>query len=181
MLFRSRSLIVDNPRLLNVLNIAAAKSNWGKPLPKGRGRGIALHKFINTYVAEVAEVTISKAGELKVDKVICVVDCGVAVNPKIIEAQMQGGVGFGLSAAMRGAITLKDGKVEQSNFNDYQPLKMSEMLPVEVHIVPSSETPTGVGEPGVPPIAPAVCNAIYMVTKKRIRSLPISQHDLSYI
>ena len=176
-----RSLIIDNPRLLNVLNIAAAKSNWGKPLPKGQGRGIALHKFINTYVAEVAEVTISRAGELKVDKVICVVDCGLAVNPKIIEAQMRSGIGFGLSAAMRGAITLKDGKVEQSNFHDYQPLRMNEMPPVEVHIVPSSESPTGVGEPGVPPIAPAVCNAIYMATKKRIRSLPINQHDLSYV
>ena len=175
-----RSLIADNPRLLNVLNIAAEKSGWGKPLPKGRGRGIALHKSFNTYVAEVAEVTISKAGEFRVDKVTCVVDCGVAVNPKIIEAQMQGGIGFGLSAAARGAITLKDGQVEQSNFHDYQPLRMKEMPPVWVHIVPSSEAPTGVGESGVPPIAPAVCNAIFMVTGKRIRSLPISQHDLSY-
>ena len=175
-----RNLITDNPRLLNVLNIAAEKSGWGKPMPKGRGRGIALHKSFNSYVAEVAEVTISKSGELKVDKVICVVDCGLAVNPQIIKAQMQGGIGFGLSAAVRGAITLKDGVVQQSNFHDYEPLRMKEMPPVEVHIVPSSEAPTGVGEPGVPPIAPAVCNAIYMVTKKRIRSLPINQHDLSY-
>jgi isoquinoline 1-oxidoreductase beta subunit len=123
---------------------------------------------------------VTKAGELKVDRVTCAVDCGIAVNPGIIAAQMQGGIGFGLSAALRGAITLKDGRVEQLNFHDYQPLRMNEMPHVDVYIVPSSEPPTGVGEPGVPPIAPAVCNAIFMATGKRIRSLPISLHDLRY-
>jgi isoquinoline 1-oxidoreductase beta subunit len=175
-----RAQLSGDPRLLNVLNLAAEKSGWGKPMPKGRGRGIALHKSFNTYVAQVAEVTVTQAGELKVDRMTCAVDCGIAVNPGIIEAQMQGGIGFGLSAALRGAITLKDGKVEQSNFHDYQPLRMNEMPHVDVHIVSSSEAPSGVGEPGVPPIAPAVCNAIYMATGKRIRSLPISQHDLAF-
>jgi isoquinoline 1-oxidoreductase beta subunit len=174
-----RSLLVDQPRLLNVLNLAAAKSGWGNPMPAGRGRGIALHRSFNTYVAEVAEVTVTDTGALKVDRVTCAVDCGIAVNPGIIEAQMQGGIGFGLSAALKGAITLKDGRVEQSNFHDYPLLRMDEMPHVEVHIVPSGEAPSGVGEPGVPPIAPAVCNAIYMATGKRIRSLPISQHDLA--
>ena len=175
-----REQLAGEPRLLNVLNLAAEKSGWDKPMPKGRGRGIALHKSFNTYVAQVAEVTVTKTGELKVDRVTCAVDCGIAVNPGIIAAQMQGGIGFGLSAALKGAITLKDGKVEQSNFHDYQPLRMNEMPHVDVHIVPSSEAPSGVGEPGVPPIAPAVCNAIFMATGKRIRSLPISLHDLSY-
>jgi len=175
-----RAHLLERPRHLKVLNLAAEKSGWGKPMPSGKGYGIALHESFNTVVAQVAEVTVSKAGELKVDRVTCVVDCGLAINPKIVEAQMQGGIGFGLSAALRGAITLKDGKVEQSNFHDYQPLRMTEMPHVDVHIVPSSEAPSGVGEPGVPPIAPAVCNAIYMATGKRIRSLPISQHDLTY-
>lgn len=174
-----RSLLVDQPRLLNVLNLAAEKSGWGKPMPAGRGRGIALHRSFNTYVAQVAEVTVTEKGTLKVDRVTCAVDCGIAVNPGIIVAQMQGGIGFGLSAALKGAITLKDGRVEQSNFHDYPLLRIDEMPHVEVHIVPSSEAPSGVGEPGVPPIAPAVCNAIYMATGKRIRSLPISQHDLA--
>ncbi|MDP1659627.1 MAG: molybdopterin-dependent oxidoreductase [Methylotenera sp.] len=175
-----REQLAGEPRLLNVLNLAVEKSGWGKPMAKGRGRGIALHKSFNTYVAQVAEVTVTKDGKVKVDHVTCAVDCGIAVNPEIIASQMQGGIGFGLSAALRGAITLKDGKVEQSNFHDYSPLRIDEMPHVDVHIVPSSEAPTGVGEPGVPPIAPAVCNAIFMATGKRIRSLPISLHDLSY-
>jgi len=174
-----REQLAGEPRLLNVLNLAVEKSNWGKPMAKGRGRGIALHKSFNTYVAQVAEVTVTKDGKVKVDHVTCAVDCGIAVNPEIIASQMQGGIGFGLSAALRGAITLKNGKVEQSNFHDYEPIRMNEMPHVDVHIVPSNEAPSGVGEPGVPPIAPAVCNAIFMATGKRIRSLPISLHDLS--
>lgn len=173
-----RALLVDQPRLLNVLNLAAEKSGWGKSMPQGRGRGIALRRSFNTYVAQVAEVTVTESGALRVDRVTCAVDCGIAVNPGIIEAQMQGGIGFGLSAALKGAITLKDGKVEQSNFHDYPLLRIDEMPHVDVHIVPSNEAPTGVGEPGVPPIAPAVCNAIYMATGQRLRSLPISLHDL---
>ena len=174
-----RKQLAEEPRLLNVLNLAVEKSGWGKPVAKGRGRGIALHKSFNTYVAQVAEVTVTKDGKVKVDHVTCAVDCGIAVNPEIIATQMQGGIGFGLSAAMKGAITLKNGKVEQSNFHDYEPIRMNEMPHVDVHIVPSNEAPSGVGEPGVPPIAPAVCNAIFMATGKRIRSLPISLHDLS--
>lgn len=174
-----RKQLAGEPRLLNVLNLAVEKSGWGKPMAKGRGRGIALHKSFNTYVAQVAEVTVTKDGKVKVDHVTCAVDCGIAVNPEIIATQMQGGIGFGLSAAMKGAVTLKNGKVEQSNFHDYEPIRMNEMPHVDVHIVPSNEAPSGVGEPGVPPIAPAVCNAIFMATGKRIRSLPISLHDLS--
>jgi isoquinoline 1-oxidoreductase beta subunit len=122
----------------------------------------------------VAEVTVKSDGRFKVDRVVCAVDCGLAINPDVIVAQMQGGIGFGLSAALHGAITLKDGRVEQSNFHEYIPLRINEMPAVDVHIVPSAEKPTGVGEPGVPPIAPAVVNALYNATGKRIRKLPIA-------
>lgn len=175
-----RSHLAGQSRFLNVLELVVEKSGWKRSMPKGRGLGLALHKSFNTYVAQVAEVTVSKEGKLTVDRVTCAVDCGIAVNPKIIESQMQGGIGFGLSAALKGEITLKNGKVEQSNFHNYQPIRMNEMPHIDVHIVESHEAPSGVGEPGVPPIAPAVCNAIFMATGKRIRSLPISLHDLSY-
>jgi isoquinoline 1-oxidoreductase beta subunit len=118
-------------------------------------------------------VTVLKNGGFRVDRVVCAVDCGVAVNPDVIRAQMEGGIGYGLSAALHGAITLKDGRVEQSNFHDYPPLRINEMPRVEVYIVPSSEKPTGVGEPGVPPIAPAVANAIAAATGQRLRNLPL--------
>jgi len=170
-----RILLEGHPRLLRVLDLVAEKSGWGKPLPQGHGRGIALHQCFDTCVAQVAEVSVTDAGKLKVAHVTCAVDCGLAINPQIIEAQMQGGIGFGLTATLKGAITLKNGKVEQSNFHDYPLLRIDEMPRVEVHIVPSSASPTGVGEPGVPPIAPAVCNAIYMAAGKRIRSLPVPQ------
>jgi isoquinoline 1-oxidoreductase subunit beta len=111
--------------------------------------------------------------------VVCAVDCGVAVNPDVIKAQMEGGIGFGVGAALHGAITLKDGAVEQSNFHDYVPLRIEEMPKVEVHIVPSTAAPTGVGEPGVPPVGPAIANAVYKLTAKRIRSLPFDQHTLT--
>jgi len=168
-----RAMLAKHPRHLGVLNLAAQKGGWGKPLPKGKGRGIAVHESFNTFVAEVAEVTVKPDGSFKVDRVVCAVDCGVAVNPDVIRAQMEGGIGFGLSAALYGAITLKDGRVEQSNFHDYQVLRINEMPKVEVHIVPSSEKPTGVGEPGVPPIAPAVANAICAAAGKRLRNLPL--------
>jgi isoquinoline 1-oxidoreductase beta subunit len=156
-----------------VLNLAAEKAGWGKPLPKGRARGIAVHESFNTCVAQVAEVTLLGKGAFKVDRVVCAVDCGVAVNPDVIRAQMEGGIGFGLSAALYGAITVKNGRVEQSNFHDYRPLRINEMPRVEVHIVPSSEKPSGVGEPGVPPIAPAVANALAAATGQRLRNLPL--------
>jgi len=168
-----RKMLEKHPRHRGVLDLAAAKAGWGKPLAKGRGRGIAVHESFKTYVAQVAEVTLLDNGGFRVDRVVCAVDCGVAVNPDVIRAQMEGGIGYGLSAALHGAITLKDGRVEQSNFHDYRPLRINEMPRVEVYIVPSEEKPTGVGEPGVPPIAPAVANALAAATGKRLRNLPL--------
>ena len=132
-----------------------------------------VHESFKTFVAQVAEVSMKPDGSFRVERVVCAVDCGVAVNPDVIRAQMEGGIGYGLAAALDGAITLKDGRVEQSNFHDYPVLRMNEMPKVEVHIVPSQKAPTGVGEPGVPPIAPALCNALFALTGKRIRTLPI--------
>jgi isoquinoline 1-oxidoreductase beta subunit len=173
-----RDMLSKAPRLKGVLELAATKAGWGQSLKPGaaaekRGRGLAVHEAFNTYVAQVAEVTVKSDGRFKVDRVVCAVDCGLAINPDVIVAQMQGGIGFGLAAALHGAITLKDGVVEQSNFHEYIPLRINEMPQVDVHIVPSAEKPTGVGEPGVPPIAPAVVNALYNATGKRIRKLPI--------
>jgi isoquinoline 1-oxidoreductase beta subunit len=168
-----RTMLASHPRHRGVLELVAEKAGWGKPLAKGRGRGVAVHESFNTFVAQVAEVTMLKNGGFRVDRVVCAVDCGVAVNPDVIRAQMEGGIGYGLSAALHGAITLKDGRVEQSNFHDYRPLRINEMPRVEVYIVPSSEKPTGVGEPGVPPIAPAVANALAAATGQRVRNLPL--------
>ncbi len=167
-----RDLLAKHPRHLRTLNLAVEKSDWGKPLAKGRGRGIAIHECFNTVVAQVAEVTVTSGG-FKVDRVVCAVDCGIAVNPDVIRAQMEGGIGFGLSAALHGAITLKDGRVEQANFHQYRQLRIGEMPEVAVHIVPSADPPTGVGEPGVPPIAPAVANALFAATGRRLRDLPL--------
>ncbi len=168
-----RELLQDHPRHLGVLNLAAEKSNWGSPLGKNKGRGIAVHKSFNSYVAEVAEVTVQDDGSYSVDRIVIAVDCGIAVNPDLIHAQMEGGMGYGLSAVLSSAITFKDGAVEQSNFDGYQVLRMNQMPQVEVHIIESNENPTGVGEPGTPPIAPAVVNAIASVTGKHYRSLPL--------
>jgi isoquinoline 1-oxidoreductase beta subunit len=168
-----RQLLKGHPRHLGVLELAAAKAGWGKPLPPGWGRGVAVHESFNTFVAEVAEVSVKGDGSFKVERVVCAVDCGVAVTPDVVKAQMEGGIGFGLSAALFSAITLKDGRAEQSNFGDYRILRMQDMPRVEVHIVASEAAPTGVGEPGVPPIAPAVANALFAATGKRIRKLPI--------
>jgi isoquinoline 1-oxidoreductase beta subunit len=171
-----RTLLAKHPRHKGALELAAQKAGWDKPLAQAkgarRGRGIAVHESFNTFVAQVAEVTV-RDGKLKVDRVVCAVDCGVAVNPEVIRAQMEGGIVYGLTAALYGAITLKGGAVEQSNFHDYAPLRMSEMPRVEVHIVPSKEKPSGVGEPATPVIAPAVANAVFAATGKRVRSLPI--------
>lgn len=173
-----RRLLTGHPRHLGVLNLAAQKAGWGTPLPKGRARGIAVHESFGSYVAHVAEVSVSPAGQARVHKVVCAVDCGKFVNPDTIKAQMEGGIVFGLSAALHGAITFKNGRVEQSNFHDYPLLRLNEMPEVEVHIVPSVEKSGGIGEPGVPPIAPAVCNAIFSLTGKRLRRLPIRAEDL---
>jgi isoquinoline 1-oxidoreductase subunit beta len=177
-----RTLLKNHPRHLAVLDLAASKAGWGKPLAAKagtrRGRGIALHESFGTVVAEVAEVSVNADGSFKVDRVVCAVDCGIAINPSIVRAQMEGGIGFGLSAALYSAVTLKDGQVEQSNFDDYPLLRMGEMPQVEVHIVASGANPSGVGEPGVPPIAPAVVNALFAATGKRLRNLPLRTQDL---
>lgn len=169
-----RALLADKPRHRGVLELAAEKSGWGKPLPEGRGRGIAMHESFGSFVAQVAEVSVTQQGAVKVHRVVCAIDCGRYVNPLTIETQMESGIVFGLSAALHGAITLKNGRVEQSNFHDYPVLRMNEMPQVEVHIVPSREAPGGVGEPGVPPTAPAVANALFAATGARLRSLPMT-------
>ena len=172
------AMLADHPRHRQVLELAAERAGWGTPLPAGRGRGIAVHESFNSYVAEVAEVSVAPSGAIKVERVVCAVDCGVAVNPDVIAAQMEGGIGYGLGAILHDAITLEGGRVVESNFHDYIPLRIDEMPTVEVHVVPSTAPPTGVGEPGVPPIGPAVANAIAAATGKRIRALPMSLHDL---
>ena len=168
-----RALLGKNPRYQGVLELAADKAGWGNPLSAGRGRGIAVGQSFGSFVAEVAEVSVSKDGKVRVHRVVCAVDCGSVVNPGIVKRQMESAIVFGLSAALYGEITFKDGKVEQSNFHDYPVLRMNEMPRVEVHIVPSTEAPGGVGEPGLPPLAPAVANAVYAATGKRLRKLPL--------
>jgi isoquinoline 1-oxidoreductase beta subunit len=168
-----RTLLADKPRHLAVLNAVAEKSGWGKPLPAGTARGVAIHESFNTVVAEVVEVSKHDKG-FKVDKVYCAVDCGIAVNPNIVEMQMESAIIYGLAAIATGAITLKDGRVEQSNFHDYTVLRMNQVPKIEVHIMPSTEKPTGVGEPGTPPIGPAVANALSVLTGKTYRQLPLS-------
>lgn len=172
-----QALLTDHPRHRGVLALAADRAGWGKPLAAGkagdrRGRGVAVHESFNTFVAQVAEVTVRGDG-FSVDRVVCAVDCGIAVNPDVVRAQMEGGIGFGLAAALHSAITLKDGVVEQTNFHQYVPLRINEMPQVEVHIVASTEKPTGVGEPGTPVIAPALANALAAATGQRLRSLPL--------
>lgn len=169
-----RALLKDQPRHLAVLELAAEKAGWSKPLAKNKGRGIAVHKSFNTYVAQVAEVSVNDDNTFTIDRVVIAVDCGLAINPDIIRAQMEGGMGYGLAAALASEITLKDGMVEQSNFHDYEVLRMKQMpREVEVYIVNSDQPPTGVGEPGTPVIAPAVANALSSVTGKRYYRLPV--------
>jgi isoquinoline 1-oxidoreductase beta subunit len=166
------ALLKDHPRHRAVLTLAAEKAGWGEKMETGRGRGVAVHESFNTFVAMVAEVTSGKDGSIKVDRVVAAVDCGTAVNPDVIRAQIEGGVGYALGAALHDKITFTDGVVDQANFDTYEPLRLSDMPKVEVHIVASTEPPTGIGEPGVPPVAPAVSNAIFAATGKRLRSLP---------
>jgi isoquinoline 1-oxidoreductase subunit beta len=171
-----RQLLAHQPRMKAVLELAAERAGWGSaPMPKGKGRGIAVAEAFKTFVAQVAEVTVDETGQIRVDRVVCAVDCGTPINPDVITAQMEGGIGFGLGAVLYGAITLKDGYIEQNNFNNYRVLRMNEMPRVEVHIVPSTEAPTGVGEPGVAPLGPAVANAIFAATGKRAYTLPFSK------
>ena len=170
-----RKMLAGKPRHLSVLNLAAEKAGWGTPLPKGKARGVAVHELFGTVVAHVVEVSIGPEDLPKVGRVFTAVDCGQPINPDIIRAQMDGGLGFGLSAALFGAIDLEDGRVVQSNFHDYRQLRINEMPKVEIHIIPSSEKPSGVGEPGVPPIAPAVANAWAKLTGDRVRDLPFTR------
>ncbi|MFD2231426.1 xanthine dehydrogenase family protein molybdopterin-binding subunit [Alkalimarinus sediminis] len=170
-LFR-QSLLKDQPRQSRVLELAAEQSGWGKPLPEGRFRGVAVHKSFKSYAAQVVELSVED-GAINVHRVVCAIDCGTVVNPDIVKAQMEGGIIFALTAALYGEISVKNGRVEQSNFDDYKLLRMNETPVIDVHIVESTESPTGVGEPGVPPLAPAVANAIFAATGNRLRSLPL--------
>ncbi len=171
------SLLGEHPRHRGVLELAAEKAGWDTPLPEGRFRGVAVHESFSSYVAEVAEIS-ADDGILKVEKVTIAVDCGTAVNPDQVVAQMEGGMGYGLSAALREKLIIAGGEVEDGNYDTYTPLRISDMPEVDVHIVPSSEAPTGVGEPGTPPIAPAVANAWAAATGDRITSLPFTDHDI---
>jgi isoquinoline 1-oxidoreductase beta subunit len=168
-----RELLAAHPRLLGVLNLAAEKAGWDTPLPAGKFRGIAVHHSFSSYVAEVAEVSVKDDGTFHVDRVVCAVDCGIVINPDIVRAQMEGGIGYGLSSILGEAVTLKDGAPVQTNFFDYGVMRMAQMPKVEVFIVPSSEPPSGVGEPGVPPIGPAVANALLAATGKTYAKLPL--------
>jgi isoquinoline 1-oxidoreductase beta subunit len=166
-------LLDKAPRHKKVLEVAAEKSGWGKPLEKGRARGLAVAESFGSFVAEVAEVSISEGGTVRVHRVTCAIDCGDVVNPSTVKMQMESGIVYGLSAALYGQISIKDGHPATANFDEYPVLRMNEMPEIETHIVTSGEALGGVGEPGTPPIAPAVANAIFALTKKPIRRLPI--------
>jgi isoquinoline 1-oxidoreductase subunit beta len=170
-----RALLGKHPRHRAALNLAAEKSGWGQALPAGRARGIAVHESFNSVVAQVAEVSRRPDGLPRVERVVCAVDCGTAINPDVVRAQMEGGIGYGLAAALWSEVTLVQGRVQQRNFDDYRPLRIDDMPAVEVHIVPSGAAPTGVGEPGLPPIAPAVANALFHLNGQRVRRLPFAR------
>ena len=167
-----RRLLANSRRELGVLELAVAKSNWGTPMPPGSGRGIAVHAATGSFVAQIAEVTVVN-NEIRVTRVVCAVDCGVVINPDTVAAQMEGAIVYGLTCALKGEITIAGGRVEQDNFDNYPMLRMTETPVVEVYTVPSTAAPGGIGEPGVPPIAAAVANAVYAATGKRLRKLPL--------
>ncbi len=168
-----RALLGKSPRAKAVLDLAAEKAGWGQALPKGSGRGVSLQFVFGSYLAQVAEVEVSKEGTVRVRRVVCAVDCGTVVNPDTVQAQIQSGIIFGATAALHGEITLKDGRVEQTNFDTYQMLRMNEAPAIEVHIVKSAEPPGGMGEAGTSVVVPAIANAIYAATGKRLRKMPV--------
>lgn len=170
-----RALLGPSPRAQAVLDLAAEKAGWGQSLPEGHGRGVSVQFVFGSYVAQVAEVQVAKNGEVRVIRVVCAVDCGVVVNPDTVRAQMEGGIIFGLTAALFSEITLKNGRVEQSNFNDYRIMRINEAPAIEVYLVESAEAPGGIGEPGTSAVAPALTNAIFAATGKRIRKLPVTR------
>jgi isoquinoline 1-oxidoreductase beta subunit len=172
------ALLDHNPRAKAVLDLAAEKADWGQPLPKGRGRGVSLQFVFGSYLAQVAEVEVAKDGSVRVHRVTCAMDCGTVVNPDTVQAQLQSGIIFGVTAALYGEITLKNGRVEQTNFDTYQILRMNEAPAIEVHLVKSSEPPGGMGETGTSAIVPAIANAVFAATGKRLRKMPIDPNAL---
>jgi isoquinoline 1-oxidoreductase beta subunit len=173
-----RKALMTNPRALGVLTLAAQKAGWGMPLPPRRGRGISVQFAFGSYLSQVAEVEVASDGSVKVHRIVCAVDCGIVINPDTIAAQVEGGALFGLTAALYGAITLKNGRVEQRNFNDYRPMRINEVPVIETHLVKSAEPPGGIGEAPTAAVTPAVTNAIFAATGKRIRTLPIDPQQL---
>ncbi|MHC6152694.1 xanthine dehydrogenase family protein molybdopterin-binding subunit [Bradyrhizobium elkanii] len=168
-----RALLGKSPRAKAALELAAAKAGWGGKLPAGRGRGVSLQFVFGSYLAQIAEVEVAKDGSVRVHRVVCAMDCGTVVNPDTVQAQLQSGINFGVTAALYGEITLKDGRVEQSNFDSYQMLRIDQAPAIEVHIVPSTEPPGGMGETGTSGIVPAISNAIFAATGKRLRKMPV--------
>ena len=173
-----RALLGHNPRALRVLNLATEKAGWGAPLPARQGRGVSVQFAFGSYLSQVADVEVAADGSIKVHRIVCAVDCGLAVNPDTIAAQMEGGSIYGLTAALYGAITLKNGRVEQDNFNNYRPLRIDEAPVIETYLVQSNDPPGGIGEAATAAVAPAVANAIFAATGKRIRTLPIDPQQL---
>jgi len=171
-----RALLSKSPRARAVLDLAAEAAGWGGRLPEGRGRGVSLmYSSWDTYLAQVAEVEVSKAGEVRVHRIVCAVDCGTVVNPDTVKAQIEGGVIFGITGALWGEVTLKNGRVQQSNFHDVRVLRINEAPAIQVHLIRNREKPGGMGEPGTAVTAPAVANAVFAATGKRIRKLPLER------
>jgi isoquinoline 1-oxidoreductase beta subunit len=174
-----RRPLCKDERLRAVLNLVADKSNWGAPLPAGHGRGVSIQAAFGSYLAQVVEVSTQADGSIRVERVVCAMDCGQQVNPEGIHTQLEGGVIFGLTAALMGEVTVANGRIEQSNFDNYPVLRLAEAPLIETHLITNAEAPGGVGETGTSCIAAAVCNAVFAATGKRVRTLPINKHMAS--